>query len=55
MIEEDEMFDSEDMRCLPDYLIPKDWKIHLINRKTNEEQLQVIQNPHRDLHEVLLI
>ena len=38
------MFDPEDIRCLSYYLIPKDWKIHLINPKTDEKQLEVIQN-----------
>ncbi len=34
---------ADDIRFLPYYLIPKDWNIHLIDRRTNEKQLEVIQ------------
>ena len=40
---------AEDIRCLPYYLIPKDWEIHLIHPKTDEQQLQVINYPLNDL------
>lgn len=49
------MFDPEDIRCLPYYLIPKDWKVHLINPKTDEKQLEVMQKSLQDLEEVVLI
>ena len=35
---------ADDIRFLPYYLIPKDWNIHLIDRRTNEKQLEVIKS-----------
>jgi len=32
---------ADDIRFLSYYLIPKDWNIHLIDRKTDEKQLEV--------------
>jgi hypothetical protein len=32
---------ADDIRFLSYYLIPKDWIIHLIDRRTNEKQLEV--------------
>ena len=32
---------TDDIRFLSFYLIPKDWKIYLIDRKTDEKQLEV--------------
>ena len=34
---------ADDIRFLSYYLIPNDWNIHLIDRKTNEKQLEVIK------------
>jgi hypothetical protein len=33
---------TDEIRFLTYYFIPKDWKIHLIDRNTNEKQLEVI-------------
>jgi hypothetical protein len=32
---------TDEIRCLARYFIPKDWKIYLIDRNTNEKQLEV--------------
>jgi hypothetical protein len=32
---------TDEIRFLTYYFIPKDWKIHLIDRNTNEKQLEV--------------
>ncbi len=40
---------ADEIRLLPYYLIPKDWNIHLIDRKTDEKQLEVM----KDLNEIL--
>jgi hypothetical protein len=37
------MMNADDIRSLSYYLIPKDWIIHLIDRKTDEKQLEIIQ------------
>ncbi|CAF1266772.1 unnamed protein product [Adineta steineri] len=34
---------ADDIRFLSYYLIPTDWNIHLIDRRTNEKQLEQIQ------------
>jgi hypothetical protein len=33
---------TDEIRFLSYYLIPKDWNIHLIDRKINEKQLEVM-------------
>jgi hypothetical protein len=35
---------ADEIRLLPYYLIPKDWNIHLIDRKTDEKQLEVMKD-----------
>ncbi len=34
---------ADDIRLLSYYLIPKGWNIHLIDRRTDEKQLEVIK------------
>jgi hypothetical protein len=46
---------ADDIRFLSYYLIPKDWIIHVIDRRTNEKELEVKINFYQDFLQYFII